>query len=158
MGYYVVFRVRQLELKSEVHHYLKSHIDDRSVTRLQFAMENSKICDERFKWQDEREFEFAGSMYDILDSKIENNTITIYCLRDDKENELLNSFAEMLRKQNSDKGKSGLLFQFFASLYTIPQEPAIPTATLTGLFSYGYYSTFLLDRTSEIITPPPQHC
>ena len=157
MGYYIVFRVRQFELKSEVQIYLKSHIDDRSVSRLQFSVENGKICDERFKWEDEGEFEFAGSMYDVLDSKTDKNTITIYCLRDDKENELLNAFADM-QQQNSDKGKSGLMFQFFAALYIIPQESSIPTVHLTNLLSYGDYTSFLPHRSSEILTPPPQDC
>jgi len=158
MGYYIVFRVRQMELKSEVQQYLKSHIDDRNVTRLQFPLQSGKICDERFKWEDEDEFEFEGSMYDLLNSRSDANSITFYCLRDDKENELLKSFSDMQEQQDSNKGKSGSFFQFLASLYIIPQQTEVVPIHITNLVYYRNYNSFLLHRSSEIITPPPQGC
>jgi len=158
MGYYIVFRVRQMELKSEVQQYLKSHIDDRNVTRLQFPLHSGKICDERFKWEDEGEFEFEGSMYDVINSRSDGNSITIYCLEDDKENELLKSFADMQGQQDSNKGKSESFFQFFASLYIIPQQTEVVPIHITNLVYYRNYNSFLLHRSSEIITPPPQGC
>ena len=147
-----------MELKSEVQHYLKSHINDSNVTRLQFPLQSGRISDNRFKWEDEGEFEFAGSMYDVLDSRSDENSITIYCLRDDKENELLKSLADMQQQQNSDKGKSGTVLQFFATLYTIPQDTEVIPIYIPDVVYFSNYSSFLFHRSSEILTPPPQDC
>ena len=67
MGYYIVFRVRQMELKSEVRMYLQSHQNDSHLTHLEFPAQNGEIIHDKFEWEEENEFRFAGSMYDVIE-------------------------------------------------------------------------------------------
>src|SRR5215510_10895581 len=111
IGYYLVFRIRQLELKSEVWLYLKAHSEDEHLTTFVFTIDNGKVLDERFEWEEENEFSLEGSMYDVVDQKIKGNKITIRCVKDDQENELLSSFAHLQKRQQDGKGRMGTLLQ-----------------------------------------------
>jgi len=75
MGYYIVFRVRQLELKSEIKMYLKSHKDDQHLTHFEFPVENGQILSDKFEWEEKDEFSFKGSMYDLIEMKVEGEKV-----------------------------------------------------------------------------------
>src|SRR5580765_8463100 len=102
MGYYIVFRVRQLELKSEVVNYLKSHANDHRLTHFEFTIRDGRVLDKNIEWREDDEFQFAGKMYDVISKHVEGNKLTLACLQDEKETGLLDTFAKAQQTQSQD--------------------------------------------------------
>jgi hypothetical protein len=117
------------------------------------------VQDSRLKWEDEDEFEFAGNMYDVIGKSVKGDTLIIHCLKDEKENALLKSFEDLQDSQSRDgKNKSASLLQFFGSLYVTTELDSVPVIITPELTSFNCYNPLLLNRSSEIITPPPKNC
>jgi len=158
MGYYIAFRVRQLELKSEVVLYLKSHQNDAHLTHLEFPAQNGKINHDKFEWVEETEFKFAGSMYDVIEMKVEKNKVVLTCLEDQRENDLLKTFAQIQKRQNRGKGNSATALQFLSMVYYSPEADVIPSFNYESLTTFYSYQSPIFNRSGEILTPPPRNC
>ena len=158
MGYYIAFRVRQQELKSEVRVYLKSHKHDSHLTHLEFPAQNGKIIHDKFEWEEGDEFSFAGSMYDVIEMKVEKDKVVFTCLEDKRENDLLKSFEQIQKRQNRGKSRSATALQFLSVVYYSPETDVIPSFDYDSLTSYYPYQSPIFDRSGEILTPPPRNC
>jgi hypothetical protein len=159
MGYYLVFRIRQIELKAEVKTYLKTHTNDHHLTHFQFVVLNGQVQDSRLNWEDEDEFELSGNMYDVIGKSIKGDTLIIHCLKDEKENSLVKSFEHLQNSQSRDgKNKSASLLQFFGNLYVATELDSVPEIIIPELTSFNCYNPLLINRSSEILTPPPKNC
>jgi len=159
MGYYIVFRVRQLELQTEVKIYLRSHANDRHLTHFEFSTRNGRIVHEQFQWVENNEFQFAGKMYDVIDLREKGEKIILSCLEDKKETELVKSFAATQQEESrTGKNTSLSLLQLFSNLYVINEVEGLPLSPQQSPNSYSEYQAFLINRNSEILTPPPQNC
>jgi len=158
MGYYIAFRVRQQELKSEVRVYLNSHKHDTHLTRLEFPAQNGKIIHDKFEWEETNEFSFAGSMYDVIEMKVENDKVIFTCLEDKRENDLLKSFEQIQKRQNRGKNRAATALQFLSVVYYSPDTDVTPPLNHELLTSYYSYQSPIFDRSGEILTPPPRNC
>jgi hypothetical protein len=159
MGYYLVFRLRQLEVKSEVRIYLKSNTDDKHLTHFNFTIKDGHVLDKRFIWEEDNEFEFAGKMYDVIEQTIKGNKLMLRCLEDQKETDLIKTFGQFQKSQSQNgKSKSISLLHFFGSLYVVTEITSLPSLTGQALASYLDYHSPLIDRSREILTPPPKNC
>ena len=159
IGYYLAFRLRQVELKKEVHAYLKSHTNDAHLTYFEVQLQNGAFTDERFAWENENEFEFAGKMYDVIDSTTTGNRMVMHCVEDKKETELLKAFAAL---QNSEtqhgKSRTASLLQLITTVYLPIQITCIPPAPIVIKYNFNSYISSIVERAADILTPPPQNC
>jgi len=158
MGYYIAFRVRQQELKSEVRVYLQSHKHDSHLTHLEFPAQNGKIIHDKFEWKEKDEFSFEGSMYDVIEMKVEKDKVILTCLEDKGENDLLKTFKQIQKQENRGKSRSTAALQFLSLVYYSPDTEVIPSCNFEPLTSYYSYQSPIVDRSAETLTPPPKNC
>jgi hypothetical protein len=159
MGYYIVFRLRQLELQTEVKIYLRSHANDRHLTYFEFDTRNGQVVNEQFQWAEKNEFQFAGKMYDVINLHVQGGKMLLSCLEDKKETELIKSFGASQQQQSrTGKNTSTSLLQFFANLYVITELEYITATPPEASSLYSEYQFLLANRNHEILTPPPQNC
>ncbi len=112
----------------------------------------------KLNWKDEEEFEFRGEMYDVLKTEISGNNITAYCLRDEKEEELISNYEKLFRENNvKDKVCPELVslinFHFLAIQNEISSQGRIGRIMLLP----GNYINNYVSINKESHSPPPKH-
>ena len=159
IGYYFAFRLRQAEVRTEVYAYLKSHTNDTNLTHFQLQLHNGEFTDERFAWENENEFEFAGKMYDVIERKVKGDNVVLHCLEDKKETELVKAFEEAQRSQSQQsKTRTASLLQMLSILYLPAQSESVSPAPITIQQTFISYTSTIIERAADILTPPPQDC
>lgn len=73
------------------------------------------------KWKHEREFEFKGQMYDIVETEIKNDTTYYWCIWDSEETALYKKrkalVADLMATNPLKKENQKKLLTFFKSIY-----------------------------------------
>lgn len=159
IGYYFAFRLRQVEVRREVYAYLKTHTCDNNLTHFQLQLNNGQLADDRFAWENENEFEFAGKMYDVIERNVAGNNVVLHCLEDKKETELVNAFGETQKNQSQQsKSRTASLLQILSVLYLPAQVDSLSPAAVTMQHSFTCFTSTIIERAADILTPPPQDC
>ncbi len=110
----------------------------------------------KIKWHSKIEFELNGKMYDIAKVNKTNERVIVYCIQDEKEDELISSF-EKVNKTNSEKDKLHFTQTYNTSnLIAVENklflsEKIRNVTALSGDYFNNYRSVFL-----QSPTPPPK--
>lgn len=133
---------------------LSSKADKENAVLLKFTKEESQSL---LNWEHEREFEYKGYMYDVIDSEVDGDTVSYWCLKDYKETQLNREldevFAFLLGKKDQKKETHQRLTQFLKSLYfSTPQtfSPVVHAEKFTNILSTHYSSVCI----SPAVPPP----
>ncbi|MDP4116940.1 MAG: hypothetical protein Q8903_12440 [Bacteroidota bacterium] len=98
-GYIVLFQQMQFEAKREIKERIFRGISPEDAIHFSFSQnEFSKL-----KFTEEDEFEYDGKMFDIVKSEFKNGKHSIYCLNDEKEEQLVKAFQ---RDNDNHKAKT----------------------------------------------------
>lgn len=100
-GYIFIYIERLASNKRTVEMIINSAKDMSVFEKFVFT---KKEYYKKFNWKDDNEFELNGNMYDIAKVETKNKQIVIYCIRDDKEEQLISNF-EKVHNNNSTKDK-----------------------------------------------------
>jgi hypothetical protein len=106
---------------------------------------------------DDREIRYKGKMYDIIKQEISKDSISFYCVRDDKENELEKELANAIRKNLNDKMATNSLLNFNTQIQYADYDLKI---SISSPCRKNSYSTFVLNKPFKIeyavLKPPPK--
>lgn len=103
LGYVVVFKISQIQIKKEVKRELKSKIK-RSELHLISVNQNDF---DQINWVEEgKEFILNNKMYDIVKRETSGNTILIYCIDDKQEKALFANLEDHISRHISDNKSS----------------------------------------------------
>jgi hypothetical protein len=86
----------------------------------------------------EGDFEQQGRAYKLVKQKIENDTLFIVCIRDDKSTKIINAFQDFSKVANNLPVASKEALNFLAKLYTDYN---------TSEFVFHYKSRYLFEQT-----------
>ena len=111
------------------------------------------------KWKHSKEFEYKGSMYDIVETSIHGDTTYYWCWWDNKETELNKQLGKVLNKilgkDDQKKDKESKLTKFYSSLFYCSPFDWKPLLSLSSKKSsslvIAYYSIYFPPP-----SPPPQ--
>jgi len=138
---------------------MKRHLRflDEETEQFEFSL-SDKAAVEKIEWEGNDEFRFNGIMYDIVEKKIENGKLTIRCITDKKETELIKKYQDITKNNhgNSSKNKSRILQQLIGGLYTFPVN--IPDAKIFSSEQHHFlkYIPAISSFSCDVITPPPR--
>jgi hypothetical protein len=91
VGYFVVFKTAEFELKSEIKIKIKQGLPTKELVTLTIPSKELKTI----VWHDGgKEFSYKGKMYDVVKSEQIENAITYYCIDDSKETNLFANLDE----------------------------------------------------------------
>jgi hypothetical protein len=139
--------------------YLKAHPDDKLLTTIEFSSAKYSPSNDQPDWENENEFRFAGNMFDVIEKKHVGSKIILRCLEDKNETELLKAYEQLEKKQTQEgKNKTATFFQLLATVYVVTEITSIqqPRTNLFTPLSHLHFN--LLQRSCEILTPPPRNC
>ncbi len=115
---FVILQLHKKEVKKEVKWEMIAGLEKEELVLLKFTEEETQ---KKLRWEHNKEFEFKGVMYDIVEKSIQGDTIFYWCWVDDKETKLNQQLEELVaftlgnnqqRKNNQEK-----LNNFYKSLY-----------------------------------------
>jgi hypothetical protein len=155
----ILFLFIKYQHKNDIKQYLTQYFSKDKFELVKIPRYLTKALQGDFRRIEESEFCYKGKLYDIFKEEINTDTIYFYCLRDDKEEELNNSFNEYLTDQKIDakiylvKNSLHLLTSFvnyFSSTY-LPGNNKISEFCLAKYQQENYISII-----PEVKVPPPR--
>ncbi len=154
-GSYLLFRIRQFEIRREIIQEIKQGIRESDLTIFTITPEN----EDQINWENTAEFSYKGTMYDVVHVEtIDQNTKRYHCISDIQETKLIANYGKELEKNKGTKNteRNSLRFlKFFQE--QIPSQSSTEIAFFnqepSSNFKYfnGYTPLFL-----EISSPPPK--
>ena len=106
VGFFVVFELARYEIKTEIKKQIKKAVPDNLLCEIKFPNRINADREAGLRWEDEKEFWYDGSMYDVVRTRITNDTISYYCINDSKETQLFAGLHRQVDEQLSQPDKS----------------------------------------------------
>ena len=156
-GTFLWLTFQQKQVRKEVKRELMANAHEADLKLLVFSKEDS----ERLDWKHEKEFEYQGSMYDIVSTAIKNDSLYYRVFPDKKETKLNRQLEKLaidaFGKDPLQKEKQRQLRHFLSILFfSTPDEwhPWSPNSFSTTKDTYAntFHSIVLL-----LDDPPPQY-
>lgn len=166
VGYYFVFKYQHQKAEEEFQMLLSSAtISDEDLTLIKLPID--EYASKEFDGFDrvEGDFEHGGKFYEVVKQRLENDTIYIYCLNNEKEEELYKRLTDHInthivdgktsKNKKSDKPTNNLIKEYLrkgsVALICIREQIIIE-----GNFAYNKTLTSADQPTS--VPPPEKHC
>jgi hypothetical protein len=148
-GFYVYYIIQLHRIHIEMRKALQLRPDNELevLVLTQREFEDARV--------EEHEVKVHGKMYDIARIKSEGDKVKIYCLHDEKEDDLL-AFVDELVSRPIDKTSSitTSAFQFLSLIFIIPDDETSPLRiSSTTQNEAGYF--FNLTEFISVPSPPP---
>jgi hypothetical protein len=97
MGYFIAFKVSQVQIKQEIRRDIERGTKNCSVSEI--TIENSKLAS--INWVEDDEFEFNNERYDLLKKSPGSKSTTFICINDSKESSLFGNMNEHVKNNVS---------------------------------------------------------
>ena len=91
MGYFIAFKAMQFQIKSNIINEIKQGLNPELITIITVSKKDAYQIE--FK-DDGKEIEYNGQLYDIINTKENNTSVTYYCFNDKKEKNLFSGMAQ----------------------------------------------------------------
>jgi hypothetical protein len=151
-GYIILFWKIQQDVKREMIQKISGILPSEELTCIKFLKKDIS----RTEWIEKNEFEYKGSMYDVVKKEETSIYYFFYCLNDNKEERLINNYN---RHFDDNKEKTT---QNNTRTLIAPLAPAILKnnisikridiiSSIKKYFSFNYQSIWL-----DKLTPPPK--
>lgn len=155
-GYHLVYGVYRAGIKQDMRAYLKHHPDTKMGDYLCFRVKDHNIQAKNFSWEEtDQEFSYLGSMYDVVNIRYSGDSVFIFALPDNRENNLADQLATLHKNSQDPHAASFSLIKMF-SVFT-QTFPVIATTYPIFCSSHALYPEQSLYRIgTEVQTPPPR--
>ena len=153
---YTILQLQKMQIKKEVKWEIIAGLNKEELILLKLTQEETQ---KNLRWEDSKEFEFKGQMYDLVEKSMKGDTVFYWCWVDNKETKLNQKLKEIVafalgnnqeRKNNQEK-----LINFYKSLFwenckTKFNEVASQSNELITPYDFSY----LIVSISPPVPPP----
>lgn len=154
-GTVIYLKITKRQIRREVKHKIIEGISKEELVLLKFSKSDLK----QLKWKHSKEFEYDGSMYDIVDSIQSSDSISYWCWWDNKETKLNKQldhslaliFGKDKRTQRSQDHLSHFIQTLYHSVSSIAYDPK--AISIVGIHEENID---LIKHYYSPPTPPPQ--
>jgi hypothetical protein len=150
-GYQFIFILQQYEAKEEVEKQMLAGLPDSCFEIIEQGPD--------IHWVEHgKEFYFRNNLYDVFKVKRSKGKTFLYCLNDEKEEKIVNSFAKAAKSSASDPNeKSGKqAAKFPGQVYTCSTIEALTLCNRSSQVKFCCLEPAVLCSVKEIIVPPPK--
>lgn len=156
MGYFIVFKAMQYEVKSEIKAQIIEGIDPLKLVSITI----NKAEQRNIEWFDEgNEMLYNNKLYDIVRSTENKSSTTYYCISDTEETELIANFDnhinENLIANKALKNESLIKLLDKDIKLFFSNEKSIYTS-LDSSFQFSFISIIYQGPQIQTILPPPK--
>lgn len=154
MGYIVLFKISQNQIRKEVKREIKMKLNESELQTIVFNKSELSTIN----WvETDKEFIHHNELFDIVRISETATTITYYCINDKQEEQLFANLDEHINKhltnhKSSKKNSLKLIDNNYKILHSY-------SLTLTNFYTIinhqTAYSTMLVAADSALSTPPP---
>ena len=164
IGSFIALKIIQYNIKREIKREIKKGVpaEDYILVKLtDYDIDNEKNGFRYF--DDDKEFRYNNSMYDIIKKKVVNDTNYFYCINDKKE-EILFQNIDLLVKNNLDTNipakKHSEAISWLIIKGLVQDKDRNPLLRITKNIDYFNSDDSVLELYYDILTPPPKqiHC
>jgi hypothetical protein len=154
IGYILLYIERLANNKREMFAMINSVKDLSAVEMLIF---NHDELTQKINWKSENEFEFKGKMYDVIKTESAANKVIVYCIWDEKEDELISNFEKQCNS-NYSKDKINIPHRSVNTVNLIAvkndllKSERINSAKFLSETYFNYYHSI----SKKTLTPPPK--
>lgn len=158
-GFIILFYQLQQHVKTEVLGSIRrGEYRISEVTRFTINKKDLKQNINGFVWENDKEFEYQGKLYDIIDISYKNKILILNCINDTTEEKLVKSFNDEVNqlasgKLNSSKIKTSLINLISQAL--LKNSSGFSLWQDSRRFPDNFVEKILLCE-SKIPTPPPE--
>ena len=157
VGYYVVFKVAQFEIKKEIKKEIKLGLKADDLKIIKFA--HSEI--NTINWVEKgKEFIHLDQMFDIVKSTSDDSFITFYCINDKQEKKLFENLETQILKviennKNSKENSSKESLNTFIKTYFF-EELSLVLFQNSSEYRFNQNNELYSSANILIPTPPPR--
>ncbi len=153
-GYYIISLVRQHLAKEAMKEQLLAGLPESSL-KVFDAEANSKYI----TWEEDgKEFSLDGKMYDVAKIKIISGKKYLYCISDNKEDQVLQTRSDAVKSsidQSSGNHFNSHTVKFLMNECTVPFKDNMIVGSANFTTRYARIVVAVCSTTKNVITPPP---
>lgn len=155
---FLSYNVQLKKIKHQVKHELIHNTPKSDLVSFSFKFESEAF--KSLNWKHNREFEFNGKMFDIVEADSTENGVYYLCFPDKQETALNHQFNDLLNERYAEDESSNknqkLISNFIRSLY-IPDFEDLEALNLAFKLEHkDYYNQSFYEFYIEKNSPPPQ--
>jgi len=132
-GFYIYYIVHLQQIKSEMREGLHD-LPDHKLEVLTLTPNEYKEAQ-----VDDHEIKVNGKMYDIARTETLRGSVKIFCVHDEKEDDLFALLSEIISKPIKRDGIPDAVLQFITLLYVAPPQVALFNTVVNKQFFTVYY-------------------
>ena len=155
-----LYKIMQVKYRSDMIKQISLGIPDSYLTILKFEKSNIKTDSNNLLWIEDDEFQYENLMYDLVKTKVVEDSVYLYCIMDEDETKL-NAYFEKYLKYTADEGLNKFrdissinifLSQFYSNSLNSDFDNHL------HLINQNYYCLKIntLDGENFLDTPPPR--
>lgn len=155
-GLLVVFKLQQLQIRREIKRQIKRGVPENELHLISVKQGQ----EEQLDWQNEKEFIYKGTFYDVVRKETGVGGATLYyCINDTQEEELFANLDAIIKQYSEKQQSKGKMAKKLMKLAPVVLSRDMPGTELTvvtvdplqGSYSNQYNSPIL-----AIPAPPPK--
>jgi hypothetical protein len=136
---------------------LRANPDLFAQARFEFKLVKGKVVAPGFEWEEENEeFQYNGSMYDVIHAEVAGNILYVCCVDDENETEILNQIEYLQQKEHRNKKSWPLQFQKLLSVLLFYQDTGVTVTQPASLHHQDHYCETARLVILDILSPPPR--
>lgn len=157
-GYFAFLTLQQNIFREEAKERILHLLPTNKQTKLSFSEKQFN----EIEWKEtDKEFYFNGTLYDIVNTKIEGENHVIYCISDEKETEIYAEILQMAKVQKDElpmKNNTVSFLNLLTLKYTIPQILHFKSIAIMDVQKpiIAQLSSLYLSIPISLFFPPPE--
>lgn len=156
-GYIVVFYQMKKYFKNEAFQRLENYIKPEDLSTIVLSRYEFENENENFYFVEPHEIKYFGKMYDIARIEQYNDTVKIFALSDENEDNLHELFAQFFSRNINDKySRTASIISLIISDAGLPIEFIGNTSWREGV-CFSFIFVPIIKNYFDIPTPPPKY-
>ena len=155
IGCFIVFRYNQYLVQQEMVARIRNGAFHEKIVTLKIIHPEQDIEFCRIK---DSEFSYYGKMYDMVAQFKKGDTTFLYCLHDNKEEDLLADYSRYLRRNGDSSRRDNPVLTMLYSLFTqaLIQNPSLAIQGAGTKFHFPISNQIILPVYLAHSAPPPK--
>jgi hypothetical protein len=151
-----MFELVQKNYRNIVADQINNGIPLNKQTVFKFEKKDYQKKISRIEWKDKDEFRFDGRMYDIINTRVTDDSVYLCCILDSDETDLYSILDKLLEDDSENSDDETGLNNYFSHFYSYTENQNSFKSFYSDNQYFEFTSAGLLYSEIPVATPPPQ--